>query len=268
MGTWSLTLTHTWSDPEQSDTVNTFRRPDQIIRFSDIMCSGFTLTKSTLIGLNVVYMLVSFIIIGVAAHSKFSGIITSLPIIGGITASGVFLLFVSVLGIIGAMRQHQVMLFIYMIILFFIFILQFSCSCAALSVSEEDQRTIILKAWTASQENYPKLIIEAERAFDCCGVGITAGNATNNVKPTMEDHEWSIEHMVFKEGVHKCFSAITHIPMDCYTCYAKLYTMVQGGFNTAGGLGLFFSIPELLGAVMAYRYRNLMDPFAHTDLSK
>ena len=48
-----------------------FKRLDQIIRFSDIMCSGFTLTKSTLIGLNVVYMLVSFIIIGVAAHSKY-----------------------------------------------------------------------------------------------------------------------------------------------------------------------------------------------------
>ena len=76
---------------------------------------------------------------------KVSGIITSLPIIGGITFSGVFLLFVSVLGIIGAMKQHQVMLFIYMIILFFIFIIQFSCSCAALSVSEADQRTIILK---------------------------------------------------------------------------------------------------------------------------
>ena len=146
------------------------------------MCSGFTLTKSSLIGLNVVYMLVSLITIGVAVHSKYivhhlsfiypqnshevpiqlssqlkhtykitfypgkvSGIITSLPIIGGITASGVFLLFVSVLGIIGAMKQHQVMLFIYMIILFFIFIIQFSCSCAALSVSEADQRTIILK---------------------------------------------------------------------------------------------------------------------------
>ena len=134
------------------------------------------------------------------------------------------------------------MLFIYMIILFFIFILQFSCSCAALSVSEEDQRTIILKvnkvsknhqiyrhfqAWTASQENYPKLIIEAERAFDCCGVGITKGNTTNNVHPTMEDHEWSIGHMVFTEGVHKCFSAYTDIPEGCYTCYAKLYTMVN-----------------------------------------
>ena len=81
---------------------------------------------------------------------KVSGIITSLPIIGGITASGVFLLFVSVVGIIGAMRQHQVMLFTYMIVLFFVFVIQFSCSCAALSVSEEDQRTIIFKVNTYS----------------------------------------------------------------------------------------------------------------------
>ena len=83
------------------------------------------------------------------------------------------------------------------------------------------------QAWTASQENYPKLIIEAERAFDCCGVGITEGNKTNNVHPSMEDHEWSIGHMVFTEGVHKCFSAYTDIPEGCYTCYAKLYTMVN-----------------------------------------
>ena len=140
------------------------------------MCSGFTLTKSSLIGLNVVYMLVSFVIIGVAVHSKFthhsyffvitlplspgkvSGIITSLPIIGGITASGVFLLFVSVVGIIGAVRQHQVMLFTYMIILFFIFIIQFSCSCAALSVSEEDQQKIILKVFYSHLDSFTKML--------------------------------------------------------------------------------------------------------------
>ena len=143
------------------------------------------------------------------------------------------------------------------------------------------------------------MIIEAERTFDCCGAGIKAGNSS--VHPNMEDHEWSIEHMVFTEGVHKCFSAVTDIPKDCYTCYVTLHSMVtsanyhlcvpylnfslkvQSGFNTAGGLGLFFSIPEvvlltnnhepfcyfqLLGALMACRYRNMMDPFAHTDLSK
>ena len=74
---------------------------------------------------------------------KVTGIVTDLPIIGGITASGVFLLFISVVGLIGAIKHHQVMLFFYMVVLFLIFIIQFSCSCAALSVNPKDQKTII-----------------------------------------------------------------------------------------------------------------------------
>ena len=42
---------------------------------------------------------------------KVSGIVTSLPIIGGITACGIFLLIVSIIGLIGAMRHHQVVFF-------------------------------------------------------------------------------------------------------------------------------------------------------------
>ena len=74
---------------------------------------------------------------------KVTGIVTDLPIIGGITASGVFLLFISVVGLIGAVRHHQVLLFFYMVILFLIFIIQFSCSCAALSVNDNDQKHIV-----------------------------------------------------------------------------------------------------------------------------
>ena len=88
------------------------------------MCGSFTCSKNTLVGLNVIYILVSFLMIGVAVHGKnesllnhisiidsagkVSGIVTSLPIVGGITASGVFLLFISVVGLIGAMKHHQV----------------------------------------------------------------------------------------------------------------------------------------------------------------
>ena len=119
------------------------------------------------------------------------------------------------------------------------------------------------QGWTASQENYPNLIIEAERTFDCCGSGINASNSSDiDTKPSLEDHEWSLAHMVFIDGVHKCSGIYTDNSRECFTCYAKLYTMVpfykiifisvlsvpfqvQGGFNTAGGLGLFFSIPEV-----------------------
>ena len=41
-------------------------------------------------------------------QGKVSGVVTSLPIIGGITACGVFLLIISVVGFVGAIKHHQV----------------------------------------------------------------------------------------------------------------------------------------------------------------
>ena len=38
--------------------------------FSDRMCGGFTCSKNTLVGLNIAYILVSFIMIGVAVHGQ------------------------------------------------------------------------------------------------------------------------------------------------------------------------------------------------------
>lgn len=50
-------------------------------------------------------------LIGVAVYAKASAKITSLPILGGVIACGVFLLLVAVLGVVGAIRHSQVILF-------------------------------------------------------------------------------------------------------------------------------------------------------------
>jgi len=55
--------------------------------------------------------LVGFILIGVATYAKAASVVTSLPIIGGIVACGVFLLIISIMGLIGAVKHHQVLLF-------------------------------------------------------------------------------------------------------------------------------------------------------------
>ena len=36
------------------------------------MCGGFTCSKNTLVGLNIVYVLISFLLIGVAVHGKWT----------------------------------------------------------------------------------------------------------------------------------------------------------------------------------------------------
>ena len=211
------------------------------------MCGSYSSSKTTLLGLNVIYFVLSLIMIGIAVNgkkqilnpnslkvkitlfsAKVSGLVTSLPIIGGITASGVFLLFLAVIGIIGLMKNHQVMLYVYMIILFFIFIIQFSCSCAALSLTNLDQIKIIRAAWDEAKQFDISVIIEAERQLDCCGLGLNVTHAIVRI-PDTEDHEWSTNNQVFTgEWVaNECakppiFDAIS----SCQTCIVKILPKV------------------------------------------
>ena len=62
------------------------------------------------------FQLFSIILIGVATYGKSSAVVDSLPIIGGIAASGAILLIISVVGLYGTLKHHQVMLFCYMLI--------------------------------------------------------------------------------------------------------------------------------------------------------
>jgi tetraspanin-13/31 len=68
------------------------------------------------IRLNKVYsfyflQLVGFLLIGVAAWGKGLGVVSSIHIIGGVIAVGVFLLLIAVAGLVGAANHHQVLLF-------------------------------------------------------------------------------------------------------------------------------------------------------------
>lgn len=67
-----------------------------------------------LIKINWVFYLlqqVGFLLMGVAVYGRAASIVTNLPIIGGILACGVFLILISILGLAGAVKHHQVMLF-------------------------------------------------------------------------------------------------------------------------------------------------------------
>jgi len=231
------------------------------------MCGSFSCSKNTLVGLNLIYMVVSLIMIGVAVHGKASGIVTSLPIVGGITACGIFLLFISVVGLIGALRHHQVMLFFYMVVLFLIFLIQFSVACAALAIDENDEQGLIFKAWRASESHSPSVIAQAEVTFDCCGVGLKLNEDNTGydtyVVPNEADMNFTLQHKVFEDYPDKKCAQFHNASVpaeDCNTCFTLINEKVNSGFNAAGGVGLFFSLTELIGGVVAARYRNQLDP--------
>ncbi|MCL4145698.1 UNVERIFIED_CONTAM: hypothetical protein GTU68_004714, partial [Idotea baltica] len=88
---------------------------------------------------------VAITLISVAAYAKLASIVSSTSLVSVIIACGVFLLLISIVGIIAASKHHQVLLFFYMIILFLIFIIQFSVACACLAINESQQNAIAMQ---------------------------------------------------------------------------------------------------------------------------
>jgi len=131
------------------------------------MCaSGFYCSRLSLTFLNILYLAISIVLMALAGYAKKVGIIVSTPLIGGILAVGIFLFFVSLLGIVATIKHHQVMLFFYVIILFLLFIIEFSISISCLALSHNQQVTVIRAAWDHSDESLRK---DAMKGLSCCG---------------------------------------------------------------------------------------------------
>jgi len=192
------------------------------------MCGGFNFSKNALVALNIVYIIVGFILIGVATYGKASSMVTSLPIVGGIVACGIFLLIIAIMGLVGAIKHHQVLLFFYMVVLFILFVVQFSIACACLAVDDDTQIRLARTGWEHADNTTKENV---ERIFDCCGFE----NVTE----------------------HDCSAPCGD---KCSPCLDKLHGVINSGFRVSGGIGLFFSFTELLGFTVAYRFRNMANP--------
>ncbi|XP_023015917.2 tetraspanin 97E isoform X1 [Leptinotarsa decemlineata] len=207
------------------------------------MCGGFTCSKNALIALNVLYILVAFVLIGVAVYGSAASIVSNLPIVGGILACGIILILISVLGLLGAVKHHQVMLFFYMVILFLLFLIQFSVACACLGVNSEQQNQLAEQGWKRSNNATRATVQEV---FGCCQFD---GNVDKLFHGPSCD---SVEQSCCKDpNIPNC---------QCPTCMTKLQNTINYAFKLCGWIGLFFSFSEIAGVVLVRRYRNLSDP--------
>lgn len=206
-----------------------------------MVCGGFTCSKNALCSLNVVYMLVGLLLIGVAAWGKGFGLVSSIHIIGGVIAVGFFLLLIAIVGLIGAIHHHQVMLFFYMVILFIVFLFQFGVSCSCLAMNRGQQEVLLSSAWGLLQNNTR---IDLEKQLDCCGYLNDSSQATF-------DQDWADCRATCKQR------------NDCQMCGRLMLNHASDTLKILGGVGLFFSFTEILGVWLAFRYRNQKDPRAN-----
>ncbi|XP_034027904.1 tetraspanin-31 isoform X1 [Thalassophryne amazonica] len=207
-----------------------------------MVCGGFTCSKNALASLNVVYMLVGLLLVIVAAWGKGFGLVSSIHIIGGVIAVGVFLLLIAIVGLIGAIHHHQVMLFFYMVILFVVFLFQFGVSSSCLAMNRGQQVTLLNSTWGMLNN---KTKTDLEKQLDCCGLF----NVTDS-------------HAQFDQDLQNC-QALCRTKGYCYTCGDKMLQHATEALKILGGVGLFFSFTEILGVWLAVRYRNQKDPRAN-----
>lgn len=203
---------------------------------------GFTCSKNALYSLNVVYMLVGLLLIGVAAWGKGYGIVSSIHIIGGVIAVGVFVLLIAVVGLIGASSHHQVLLFFYMLILFLVFLVQFGVSCSCLALTQDQQGKLLNGSWSyMGLETRQNL----ELHLNCCGFLNTTGSEEE-----------------FKNDLDICKAKCKETGF-CNSCGDLMLQHSGKVLKILGGVGLFFSITQILGLWLAMSYRNQKDPRAN-----
>ncbi|XP_054878835.1 tetraspanin-13-like [Poeciliopsis prolifica] len=202
-----------------------------------MVCGGFICTKNALSALNVVYVMVSLLMVGVAAWGKWFGLVSSISVVAAVIGVGVFLLLVAFVGLCGALKHQQVLLlqFLnlhqYMMILFVVFVLQFSISCACLALNSEQQNQLLEVGWNKSEATRE----DVERTLDCCG--FSSVNQSSSCPA-------------------RCFAT----PESCSSCSLILQQYAGEVLRFVGGIGLFFSFTEILGVWLTHKYRNLKDP--------
>ncbi|XP_045768840.1 tetraspanin-13 isoform X1 [Maniola jurtina] len=211
------------------------------------MCGGFTCSKNALIALNILYVVVASILISVAVYGQASALVTNLPIVGGILACGVLLILISLLGLAGAVKHHQVMLFFYMVILFLLFLVQFSVACACLAVNSDQQQLMAQEGWNTVNMDVKE---EVQKRYKCCGFQsrIVPINGTADFPSCNAIDRICCSNM---EITPECW---------CQPCVENLKETIDSAFKLCGGIGLFFSFTELFAVWLARRYRNQPDP--------
>jgi len=185
---------------------------------------GMDLTKKIVIGLNIIFLVLGVVVIGIGAYvlqGEASIYYTkALPV--GIIVLGCFILVLSFFGCFGAMRESRVLLLIYAVILLCIFIAQLIIAALILANSNQINNYIS----TEWQNSSPDFRSQLQSDFGCCGLN----NEYDSQPPCP--------------------------PNATQACLPKLQDYLQPKLSLLGGFSIFLAIVQLLGVILALVLRS------------
>jgi len=223
------------------------------------MCGTFSCSKKSLMALNCIYIVVGILLISVAAAAKYSSVVSSVSLVGGIIACGVFLLLTAAVGVVAASRHHQVALFAYMTVLFLIFVVQFSVACACLAMDRAQQEALAKQGWASAPAD---VLMEAQHQFGCCGYD-GLGNGSMPHPSCYDVHTLAGAPCCPGASAAACCPSLASC--QCQPCQEPIRQAIDSSVTAAGSVGLVFSLTEFVGVWLTVRYRNQRDPAGHAS---
>lgn len=196
------------------------------------MFFGFYCVRRLLISLNLFYILLSITLVSTSIYANSINIVPNANgVFGGLIFCGVFLFVISLIGLIGTLKHHQVCLFFYMVMLLIGFIIQFVIACVCLAfININSQKDLLFAVWNKLSD---QTIQDTQYKYNCCGF---------------------LDSSSSQENRSRCPAGATT------PCYEQVKGDVTKAFELTGILALLFSFMNLFGVWMAMRYRNQRDP--------
>eukprot|EP00042_Codosiga_hollandica_P047466 m.515041 g.515041 ORF g.515041 m.515041 type:complete len:274 (+) comp57459_c0_seq8:2644-3465(+) len=245
-----------------------------------------------LLGINIFYLIVGIILIAVAGVAKGQATISTISIIGGVIAAGVFLLLIAILGIIATFKMKRGVIFAYLVLLILLFVIHFAVSIAVLAFNSPEQQQLVEDGWCglASLDK-----IQIQNKYNCFGLfdgdvaqnpsyyNATKGSFKACMMPgrsclttcSLPNPTWcsplpvttvapkttTITSTTTSTTTTTTTTTVTTTTLSttanslarCRGCYDKLKSQITQAIKIAGGVGLAFCFTELIGVIIAWR---------------
>ncbi|CAF3799364.1 unnamed protein product [Rotaria sp. Silwood1] len=196
----------------------------------------FQLWRRLLIISNIFYILLALTFLFFAIFTRVNSLIIDLHLFVGLLILSLFLIFLSIFGIIAVAKHHQVLLFFYIILLVILFLFQFILACTYLTIRGE-------KKYDLLKESYKKSTDHIQLKYNCCGF----------------DNLTSFNRDVTCQNLPCC-----HISSQCCEtlsmCYISLNNELDKNLQIIGSIMLIFTLTQIIIIYMTLKFRNFRNP--------